>query len=143
MPSVTVTTTSTRLSTPAFTPTSTNTNVIINTPTPVPTADTFKIEGQICYPNPYNPLIGEDLHLQFNISQDADRITFKVYTVGFRAVKEKTWTGNFSAGRISDVTMPAREFSNYANGTYYYVIEGESTQGKKARSRADIIIILK
>jgi non-lysosomal glucosylceramidase len=130
---------------PVFTQTVTQTPIPIlsATPTPAATAGKFTVENPEIFPNPYDPGSGQDMHIWFDISRNAVKITFKLYTAAFRAIKEITWTGNFGAGEITDRTVPVRELALLANGTYYYMITGVSDSGTSARSRAGVVVILK
>ena len=68
----------------------------------------------------------------------------KVYTDAFRLVLDITLRQSDSGGAGTRVdTIPANTFDNFASGIYYYYIEAESAGGKKLRSKADYLIILR
>jgi hypothetical protein len=133
--------------TPTFTFTRTPTPTITAIPpsptvSPVPTADKFEIVNPIVFPNPYAPKGGEDLHLRFDITQDASKLRLRIYTVALRFIREKIWDGSCPAGRV-DKQVAMREFSQLANGIYYYIVIGESENGREVKSKPEMVVILR
>jgi hypothetical protein len=115
-------------------------------PTASPTVTTAygppAILDQVIFPNPYNPVRGTGLNLRFTITREAVKITLKIYTAGFRGIKQVDWYGNFPAGEVDRSVAPSN-IGNLANGTYYYIIIAELKQGGTIKSKPDMLIILK
>jgi hypothetical protein len=80
--------------------------------------------------------------LRFTITREAIKITLKIYTAGFRAVKEEEWDGDFPPGEVSR-SVAIREFNRLASGAYYYLIIADLKQGNTVRSKPDMLIILR
>ncbi len=126
---------------PAFTATATTYTGTV-TPTVIPTQSTPAILNPVIYPNPYNPTGSGDLHIKFQITQEIKNISLKIYTVAFRLVKEETWEGDFQAGEIEEDIAPG-ELYKLANGTYYFLLTAETSDGKTLKGKPATIIILR
>ena len=144
--SFTMTGTNTFTDTPTFTVTVNFTNT--HTFTPVPTAtetqisesEAFEIKEIKIYPIPYN--CNEFLNVKFNITQECKKISIKIYTVGFRLVKNIERDGINNKGTI-EIKIDNKYFKNMGNGVYYFVISGTNTEGKYIRGKPETIILLK
>ncbi|HPD18677.1 MAG TPA: hypothetical protein PLF61_03320, partial [Candidatus Goldiibacteriota bacterium] len=129
-PTLTITDTIEIIETPTITYT--------NTPVAQPTKEQIEINDIVLYPNPVNP--NGKAYLKFNLSRDC-KIKIILYSTAFRLIMEKDM-GNWPAG--DDVIPIASEFFNkLANGVYYYFIFAEDNSGKKKKSKADKLIILR
>jgi hypothetical protein len=117
---------------------------ITSNPSPVftPTPDKFEINNAVIYPNPYHPAAGVGAYLHCDITQDALNIKIKIYTTGFRAVKEITVPGIIKAGRV-DAHVEERDISNLAGGIYYYTVKAENGQGVKAKAPPGVLVIIR
>jgi hypothetical protein len=77
-----------------------------------------------------------------DLTQDASKIKVRIYTTGYRTVKEINIPGPLDMGRVS-VDVAAREFSRLAAGIYYYTVAAESSSGAGAKARPKILVIKK
>ncbi len=126
-------------------PTATATPVNTITPTQTPAAadsETFKITGEIIYPNPYNPGFGTPLRLKAEFSQSHRNVVLRIYSSAMRLVRECKLPDSAWAGTR---TMPlqATVFTGLANGCYFYVITAEGQNKETAKSGISGLIILK
>ncbi|MBP7792882.1 MAG: rhamnogalacturonan lyase [Candidatus Goldbacteria bacterium] len=138
-PSLTVTVTLTRTHTATLVSTKTITQTA--TSTVIPDEEELKIEDIVIYPNPYNPIKG-DLHIGLNITQACKTMKVRIYTSGFRLVKQITQTGNYTVGR-NIIDIENRYIKNLANGSYFVIITATNKQGKQESSKPEILIILR
>jgi len=143
-----MTITYTLTSTPINTITSSVTDTMTPNPTPTstpvitPTPGSFEINNVVIYPNPFHPGGGLGATLGADITQDAESLTIKIYTTGFRAVREIVIPGIISAGRVN-AHVNERDIGNLANGIYYYTVTGESAGNTKAKALPGALIILR
>jgi hypothetical protein len=138
--------------TPVNTATNTPADTATNTPTTVPTATRtpgtkptpaeFVISDPAIFPNPYNSASGSGAYFRCDLTQDAKNLKIKIYTMGFRAIREVTLAGILEDGRV-DRSIPAADLARLANGIYYYMVTGENGQGARAKSPPELLIILK
>jgi len=124
-------------------PTGTGTMTITPTVTitVIPDKEEFKIENIIFAPNPYNPRAG-DLRIGFEVTQASKAIKVRIYTAGYRLIKQITQTGNYTVGR-NTTEIENRYLENLANGAYYVIITAINNTGKQVNSKPVILIILK
>jgi endoglucanase len=118
------------ISTMTFTPTQTVTP-FINPPTP----DT----DPGVWPCPVNPAY-QDLNVIFYISGASTKVSFNIYTRGYRLVK-KLELGAYPQG-TNECKINREYIYGLSNGIYYYVIES-SINGKKSISKIRLFVILK
>jgi len=111
------------------------------TSTIIPDEEELKVEDVVIYPNPYNPIKG-DLHIGLNITQACKTMKVRIYTSGFRLVKQITQTGNYTVGR-NVIDIESRYIKNLANGSYFVIITAINKQGKQENSKPEILVILK
>jgi hypothetical protein len=133
----TITTTITN--TPSITATNTVTPTF--TGTVIPDKEEFKIEDVVIMPNPYNPG-RSDLKIGFEITQASKVIKVRIYTSGFRLIKQIAQVGNYVVGR-NTIYIESRYFKNLANGTYYIIITAMNNKGVSVNSKPVVLIILK
>ena len=76
------------------------------------------------------------------LTQDAQYIKIRIYTMGFRAIEEITIPGTVTAGRV-DRNLPSWELSRLANGIYYYTVAAVNENGVKAKSGVEVLIVLR
>ena len=97
------------------------------------------------YPNPYNPKKDGALYIGFTAAQkDPDKVAVKLFTPGFRLVKEFVLTGaeaRSAAGR-GYVQLQSRQLSNLAAGTYYFTVTLYK-DAKAVKSRIAVLTIVK
>lgn len=150
VPANTSTYTHTYSETPTETATSSNTATQTFTYTPTlipvftvtPTAtegEKMEIKDLIAYPNPLNP-VKNGLWIKFTAAKSGKNTVLRVYSSGFRCVKEEK-LGVITAGE-NRYYVAGKTFQNLANGTYYYVAETEVIN-EKYRSKVNKLIILK
>jgi hypothetical protein len=90
------------------------------------------------YPNPFDP-DRDDLHVVFNAASDSADVEFKLYTVSFRLIRNVS-LGGASAGTINDKIAGRNNFRGLSRGLYYYVLEFNTTAGKKFSKISEILI---
>ncbi len=146
----TLTLTPVMTATPTPTPALSNTNTpepsqsptATRTSTPAPDAwkETFTITGAVIFPNPYCQDAG-GLKVRFIISQPAESITIRLYTVSYRLVLEH----DFGASNDMENTaiIPADDFGKLASGVYFLTVEGRSKTGKKDAAKPGKLIVLR
>lgn len=120
-------------------PSATSTAVISPTHTATTiVSDKLEIKDPLAGPNPY-PGTGS-LMVRFTATRPCSKTTFKVFTNAFRLIK-KIDLGSCGAGVITR-SVSAASLRNLSNGSYFYVIEGESDKGR-AQSTIEKILIIK
>jgi hypothetical protein len=137
--------TSTRTMTPSFTQTATSSQQPTNTHTPTSTRTQIenrqlKIENLVLYPNPYNPTKG-DLKINILITGQLKLIKVKIYTGGFRLIKQITYEGDYTGEEI--LTIDKRYLNNFANGVYHLNLAFKDKQGNEISNKILKILILK
>jgi len=137
--------TSTRTMTPSFTQTATSSQQPTNTYTPTSTRTQIenrqlKIENLVLYPNPYNPTKG-DLRINILITGQLKLIKVKIYTTGFRLIKQITYEGDYAGEET--LTIDKRYLNNLANGICYILITGINKDETIINSKPVNLIILK
>jgi hypothetical protein len=152
--SPTYTITATRTNSPSFTqtatssqqPTITMTSSQQPTMTATPTATKTQISKQqpaidkiVLYPNPYKQ---GDLKIGFNITQDMKIIKVRIYTSGFRLIKQITMEGEYRAGE-NTINIESRYLDRLANGIYYVLLVGKNREAIEERSRPVELVILR
>jgi hypothetical protein len=80
------------------------------------------------------------LWVRFTAAKSGKDTVLRVYSSGFRCVKEEK-LGVITAGE-NRYYVAGKSFENLANGTYYYVAETEVIN-EKYRSKVNKLIILK
>lgn len=138
-PSMTRTATGTRTVTPTFTITRTRTVTPTPTQTAVVSAE-FRIDRVFSYPQPLKP--GTDsLTIRFDASRDIVDYEVSVYTAGSRLIRR--FTGGIETAGTVDFSVPAAEFENLGNGTYYYYIKARGSGDTYAASGLKVLILIK
>jgi hypothetical protein len=117
-----------------MTVTPTITNTPINNQEPA-------INNIVIYPNPYNPDKG-DLNIKFKLTQPVKTIKIRIFTSGFRLIKQITQENNFIAGQ-NTVVIDNRYLRNLANGSYLLVINATTSDRKQINSKPVVLIILR
>lgn len=118
------------------------------TPTPTPTATQaeadklwFQDDGKVrFYPNPVNGKA--DVKIGFSLSKSAKELSVKIYTSGFRRVKNLDFKGSYTAGPNLQV-CPKTNTADFSPGTYYYVATAKDAAGNEAKSKIGILLIIK
>jgi hypothetical protein len=121
-------------STSTITPTST-----LNATATIVWENKFEITDELIYPNPYNPEFS-DLKFNVTITQAASDLKARIYTVAFRKIIEAD-CGPLNV-KTGVLTLPKRDMSKLAKGTYYLVISGSSNSGTKAISKPRCFLVL-
>jgi hypothetical protein len=130
-PTLTITTTTTNTTIPSFTRTVTGT--LTGSEQPV-------IRNVTINPNPYNPDRG-NLKIDFEITQSCSLVKVKIYTTGYRLIKQIT-SVNYDAGS-KEIEIENKYLKNLANGIYYLQIEAVTLTEIKIRSKVEKLIILR
>jgi len=130
-------------STPSYTWTLIPTYTRTITPTLRPTP---ALENMRPYPNPYNPVKDGDLKIGINISQaDTKKITLKIYTTGYRLIKQITVDKPIKVLQIATqgyINIKAADLITLSNATYYYYIVIKN-QNSETKSKVEKLIIMK
>jgi len=100
----------------------------------------LKVEDVSIYPNPYNPRVG-DLRISFNVTWEIKLVKVRIYTVGFRVVKQIIKEVE-NGGRIN-IIIERRYLERLASGTYYLVLIIKDNEGKDIYSKPQILIIIR
>ena len=124
-----------------MTPTADQSATATSTPTPAPEGAVFKITKSEAYPVPFNPNRDTRLFVDFALTQSAKKITFTLYTTGYRRILEKEIPA--AAAGSHSVSLELPELKSLSNGAYYWVITAESEKGERGVGRANTLIILK
>jgi len=101
----------------------------------------LEIDNVVVYPNPYRPIKG-DLQINFEITQNCKIIKVKIYTTGYRLIKQISYSGNYGAG-TNHIEIESKYVDKMANGVYYIIIEAINTRNEKITSKPKAIVILK
>jgi hypothetical protein len=125
--------------TPPAGSTNTYTPTPVATDTPASGSGPMSITDVIIYPNPYQGK--EPVYLSFSLTRHASQVRFKLYTAGFRLVRDVKLKGTHAKGG-NIAAIGANDAGPLANGTYYYVITAEGG-GDKCSSRLGTFIVIK
>jgi hypothetical protein len=125
------------------TPSATATPLIFTpTPTVVISQAFLAVKDVQIYPNPVNPDKGGQFDVAYYITQDVNSVCLKAYSNAFRLVKTIVLSGYDTAGpKIKPVY--SRNLYDCAGGSYFYYIEASGAGGWHARSRVNVMIIMK
>jgi len=136
--------TGTRIVTPTRTQTVTGTVMQTITPTQTQTGgQQFTIDDVLIFPNPYNSDKG-DLKISFKVTQESKTMKVKIYTTGFRKIKEiKFVDKTYEAGKTNVLKIPEKYLKDMAAGTYYAIIIAKNSEDAEVRSNPEVLIILK
>ncbi|MBP7793334.1 MAG: hypothetical protein KA120_09800 [Candidatus Goldbacteria bacterium] len=129
---------------PTNTPTVTETVMQTITPTQTQTgSQQSEIDDVLIFPNPYNPDKG-DLKISFKVTQESKTMKVKIYTMGFRKIKEIKFTDKtYEAGKTNVLKIPEKYLKDMAAGTYYAIIIAKNSEDAEVRSNPEVLIILK
>ena len=104
---------------PTYTPTFTET----------PTGNRQPIIGNVViYPNPYNTS-KQDLKIKFTLEGGYKLIKVKIYTAGFRTIKQFIFEGNYMPGEHI-INIERKYLYKLANGVYFLLITSQNTKSK-------------
>ena len=113
------------------------------TPTIIPFEEEkeLKIQDVLIFPHPFNPKKSDNLRINFYLTQYCNEVRIKIYTAAFRLIKSEVFISNTDAGR-KQCLLDSQKLQDMSSGLYYFVLEAEK-ESKKARSKADYLVILK
>jgi len=132
--------TSTQTVTPSFTQTATSSQQPTVTSTPISNQQ-LVIDNILIYPSPYNP--GRcNLKIGFEITQPCQTIKVRIYTAGFRLIKQITQSGIYSIG-YNNIEIDSKYLINIANGTYYIILNIIDINRIQYYSKPLILIFIK
>ena len=144
VPSTTFTLTNTYTNTPTATFTQTPTSSQQPTMTMTPTQiinQQQTINNVVVYPDPYNP-DKDNLKIKFEITQPCKTIKIKIYTTGYRLIKQITQPRNYNSGD-NNIEIEGRYINKLANGVYYLIITVKNLEGKEINSKPQILVIIR
>ena len=146
VPSTTFTLTNTYTNTPTATftqtPTSSQQPTMTMTPTPTQIINQQQtINNVVVYPDPYNP-DKDNLKIKFEITQPCKTIKIKIYTTGYRLIKQITQPRNYNSGD-NNIEIEGRYINKLANGVYYLIITVKNLEGKEINSKPQILVIIR
>jgi hypothetical protein len=95
------------------------------------------------FPNPYNPSKGQPLNLSVNVLQDYKKATLRIYTTGYRMVKQIVLIDEPIPTGTRIFSISAWKISNLAAGSYYYQVEILTAANTVIKSKASLLMILK
>jgi hypothetical protein len=78
----------------------------------------------------------------FNITRDCDEVKFRLYTAGFRLIKESVFSGSYYVG-YNTISVNTSEIKNLASGIYYYVLTAAGSGNKTPASKAGEIVVFR
>ena len=138
----TMTVTQTRTRT--HTPTVTRTPVPAATPTltPVPDAAKLIINSAVFSPNPVKPETVSSITIDYRLSRQCISAEYRIYSTAFRKVCVAELPGPHSAGE-NRVSVPAGCLKGLSAGIYYAVIEAKDAKGAAARSKPQVLVIIR
>ncbi|MCX8094318.1 MAG: hypothetical protein N3E50_09175, partial [Candidatus Goldbacteria bacterium] len=137
----TITITNTRTSTATLLPTQTFTITPTATATLIPDKEVLKIENVVIYSNPYNPGSGK-LKIQFDLTQRCKLIKLRIFTTGFRLIKQITQPGNYYVGE-NNIEIDSIYLQDLANGVYYIQLEAINMTGESIKRKPSSLVILR
>ena len=146
--SMTATPTRTPLSTSTTAPTATFTTTVQLSATATPTVVFMPPGGSISvyntYPmvNPFNPDRAPFVNVYFEVSKGCTTIKFRLYTAGYRLIRQEEFTGIFMDG-ANAVQVGSGVFKTLAPGIYYYAIIASGPDRVGYAGKAGKIIIVR
>ncbi|MBP7793333.1 MAG: beta-mannanase [Candidatus Goldbacteria bacterium] len=122
----------------------TTTATWIITPTQTATSSQQpEIDNVLIFPNPYNPDKG-NLKISFNVMQKTEMVKVRIYTTGYRLIKEIEFTDKiYNTGETCTKEITDIHFNGMANGIYYIIVFAKNSEGKETKSKPEVLIILK
>jgi hypothetical protein len=112
------------------------------TPTPTQIINQQQtINNVVVYPDPYNP-DKDNLKIKFEITQPCKTIKIKIYTTGYRLIKQITQPRNYNSGD-NNIEIEGRYINKLANGVYYLIITVKNLEGKEINSKPQILVIIR
>ncbi len=78
----------------------------------------------------------------FNLTRDCDTIKFRLYTAGFRLIKEAVFSGTYYAGDNA-LAINTGEIKNLASGIYYCVLTASGAGNKTPASKTGELIVFR
>jgi hypothetical protein len=123
------------LPTPGYTATFTPTSIQMQTDNQQPV-----ISNVIIYPNPCNPG-KEDLKINFELTGLCKLMKVKIYTSGFRLIKQITQMEDYDVGK-NKINIERKYIEKLSNGIYYLIMEGTDVNDEKLISKPAVIVIL-
>jgi hypothetical protein len=93
----------------------------------------------IPYPNPAKPGV-DDIKMDVNIEKDATDVEFRMYTSGYRLIKEIDF-GSHPQG-IMHIDMDKTNFKGLSNAIYYFVIINRYNDGTTDNTKPGKILLL-
>jgi len=69
-------------------------------------------------------------------------IKVKIYTSGYRVIKQITKTGDYVSG-YNKIEIENRYLMNLANGTYYLIVSAINNSGKQTSGKPVVLLVIK
>ncbi|MBP7791743.1 MAG: right-handed parallel beta-helix repeat-containing protein [Candidatus Goldbacteria bacterium] len=132
----TVTTTQTTTNSPHLTMSFTATTTQTTTSNQQPA-----ITNVVIYPNPCNT--GEEnLKINFELTGKCKLIKVKIYTSGFRLIKQISQEKDYDVGK-NKINIERKYIEELSNGIYYLIMEGTDVKDEKLISKPAAAVILR
>jgi hypothetical protein len=116
-------------------------------PTPVKPDGKFEIRDPLAYPNPNVHIDNSGMRIKFILTRDAEKVTFKLFTVAFRFVRQVEFSAGQAQGSLAagdnEVAVYGEVFKGLAQGTYYYIMTAQDGNGRRANSVLKPVIIIR
>jgi hypothetical protein len=93
----------------------------------------------IPYPNPAKPGV-DDIKMDVNIEKDATDVKFRMYTSGYRLIREID-LGSRPQG-IMHVDIDKAKFTGLSNSIYYFVIKSAYNDGTSGNTKPGKILLI-
>jgi len=101
----------------------------------------LEIDNVVVYPNPYNSKKG-NLKIGLEVTNNVRLIKVRIYTVGYRFIKQIIKEGVYNAG-YNEITIERRYIGDIANGVYYIIVECVESKGDKIKSKPIVFVVLR
>jgi len=118
---------------------------VTTTLTATKTPEIQEVTDEKPYPNPVNPEKDPEVKIGLKIAQqDVDKIIIRIYTSGYRLIKEVKKEGADAINAVTQgyISIDTQDLKTLASGTYYYYIKVER-RDETWRTGIDKLIILK
>jgi hypothetical protein len=99
------------------------------------------INNVVIYPDPYNPH-GGDLKIMLEITGNIKLFQIRIYTAGFRLIKNLSIPGNYNTG-LNNLIIASRYLQYLANGVYYILVTGKNYDNTEIYTKPCHLIILR
>ena len=99
------------------------------------------ITNVVIYPNPCNTE-KENLKINFELTGKCKLIKVKIYTSGFRLIKQISQEKDYDVGK-NKINIERKYIEELSNGIYYLIMEGTDVKDEKLISKPAAAVILR